>query len=90
MLVLDTLTGEVVRIPHDGSAPVTLRKGLATPELLAPRDDAKTSDKERERPASIVPSSTTSLDQEVIATFPYPVASTSKRRASRTSPSTTR
>lgn len=76
MLVLDTLTGEVVRIPHDGSAPVMLRKGLATAELLAPRDDAKSGDKEREKSASIVPSSATSLDQEVIATFPYPVART--------------
>lgn len=73
LLVLDTLTGEVVLVPYDGGEPRVRRRAIADATtiepILAPVLAA-------EWVAAAPPAARSAFDAEVIATYPMPVAAT--------------
>lgn len=87
LFVLDTFTGEVVKVPEDGSPPVVLRAAVVSP---AAGRHSHGRDVTRGAPAEVAEARLadtspswltqqrewTALDREVISSFPYPVART--------------
>ena len=77
LLVLDTVTGEVVLVPHAGGPPVVRRPALASPALALP---SVTVPLLAEPPALAPPAAASPiepadpLDREVVATYPLPIA----------------
>ena len=89
LFVLDTWTGEVVKVPEDGSPPQLLRPAVAPAHPPAgPTATGRPPLEEPARERALAPTSAptsapstgtaswTALDHEVVSSFPYPIART--------------
>lgn len=73
LFVLDTWTGEVVKVPEDGSRPTVLRPAVVSAPAPALPDHAPAPPAPEHAPARPTMSA---LEREVVHAFPYPIART--------------
>lgn len=76
VVVLDTRTGELMRIPLDGSDPVLLRSGVVAADQADGRAGPVQASAETSPGLRALPESATGIDREVVTTYPYPIART--------------